>query len=94
MLLDCSSSCTDLIFTSQHNLVTNSGVNSSLYSNCHYQIIFSEFNGKVNYPPPYQRVVSEFDKVNKDLTAKATKAFHWNKKLSESVKWTKLEECD
>ena len=43
-LLDCSSFCNNLIFTSQNNLVTNSGVHSSLHSNCHHQIIFSKFN--------------------------------------------------
>ena len=37
LLLDCSHSCIDLIFTSQNNLVTNSGVHSSLHSNCHHQ---------------------------------------------------------
>ena len=43
-LLDCSFSCIDLIFTLQRDLVTNSGVYSCLYSNCHRQIMVSEFN--------------------------------------------------
>ena len=43
-LLDCSSSCIDLIFTSQNNLITNSGVHSSLHSNCHHQIIVHLMN--------------------------------------------------
>ena len=37
--LESSSSRIDLIFTSQPNLVMNSGVHSSLHPNCHHQII-------------------------------------------------------
>ena len=35
------SSCTDLILTSQSNMVVNSGVYSSLHPNCHHQIVLS-----------------------------------------------------
>ena len=35
-----SSSCIELIFMSQPNLVTTSGVHSSLHPNCHHQIFF------------------------------------------------------
>ena len=48
-----SSSCTDLIFMSQPNLIIESGVHSSLHSNCHHQIIFAKFNLEIVYPPPY-----------------------------------------
>ena len=36
-ILESSSSCIDLIFTSEPNLVMNSGVHSSLHPNCHMQ---------------------------------------------------------
>ena len=52
-----SSSCIDLIFTSQPNLITDSGVHSSLHSNCHHQIVFAKFNLHVVYPPPYLREI-------------------------------------
>ena len=78
-LRDCSSSCIDLIFTSQNNLVTNSGVPFSLHSNCHHQIIFPKFNLKIYFPPPYERVVWEYDRANKDLITKAIDAFDWDK---------------
>ena len=51
------SSCIDLIFTSQLNLVTELGVHFSLYENCHHQITYVMFNLNVIYPPPYQREV-------------------------------------
>ena len=51
-ILNKSSYCMDLIFTSQQNLVTESGVHSSLYAGCHHQIRFAKFNLNVIYPPP------------------------------------------
>ena len=38
-ILDNSMSCIDLIFTSQPSKIMDSGVHSSLHSNCHHQII-------------------------------------------------------
>ena len=35
-----SSSCIDLIFTDQTNLVTNCGTHPSPHPNCHHQIIY------------------------------------------------------
>ena len=43
-ILESSSSCIDLIFTTQPNLVVESGVRPSLQSNCHHQIVFAKFN--------------------------------------------------
>ena len=45
-ILESNSSCIDLIFTSQPNLVMNSGVHSCLHPNCHHQIIHAKFNLK------------------------------------------------
>ena len=50
-LLDSSSSCIDLIFTSQPNLVMESGVQPSLYPNCHHQLVFPKFNLSIYYLP-------------------------------------------
>ena len=48
-----SSSCVDLIFTSQPDLVMESGVHSSLNPNCHHQITYAKFNLKIHDLPPY-----------------------------------------
>ena len=45
-ILPNSSSCIDLIFTSQPNMVIESGIHSSLHSSCHHQIVFAKFNLK------------------------------------------------
>ena len=52
-----SSSCIDLIFKSQPNLLMESGVHSSLHPNCQHQIVFAKINLKIHYPPPYEREI-------------------------------------
>ena len=56
-LLPTSSTCIDLIFTDQPNLVVNSGAHPSLHKNCHHQITFCKLNLKIVYPPPYEGLV-------------------------------------
>ena len=56
-LLPTSSTCIDLIFTDQPNLVVNSGTHPSFHKNCHHQITFCRLNLKIEYPPPYERLV-------------------------------------
>ena len=53
-ILNNSSSCIDLIFNSQPNLLIESGVHPSLHPNCHHQIVFAKFNLDIVYPPPYK----------------------------------------
>ena len=43
---------THIAFTSQPNLVAESGVQSSLHQNCDHQVVFARFNLKVVFPPP------------------------------------------
>ena len=75
-ILPSSASCIDLIFTNQPNLVINSGVNPSLYQNCHHQIIFAQINLKVYYLPPYKRLVWDYKKANIDAIILALKSFN------------------
>ena len=39
-------------------------VHSSLYDNCHHQIIYSKFNLKIYYPPPYEGEICHDQKSN------------------------------
>ena len=59
-----SSSCIDLIFTSQPNLVMESGAHSSLHPIFHHQITNAKFNLKIYYPPPYEREMWHYKKAN------------------------------
>ena len=63
-ILESSSSCIDFIFTTQPNVVVESGVHPSLHLNCHHQIVFAKFNLQIYYPPPYPREIWHYKQVN------------------------------
>ena len=63
-LLPQSSSCINLIFTDQLNLIVDSGVHPSLHSDCNHQIIHCKLNLNIEYPPPYEHLVWDYNKAN------------------------------
>ena len=75
LILSNSSSCIDLIFTSQPNLVIESGVHSSLHANFHHQITYVKFNLNVIYHPPYEREMWHYKLANSDCIQRATANF-------------------
>ena len=78
-ILDTSSSCIDLIFTSQPNLIIEAVVHSSLHSNCHHQIIFAKFNLEAVYPPPYVREVWHYKDAYTELIRRAINESNWQR---------------
>ena len=60
----------------------NSGVHSSLHSNCHHQIIHAKFNLKISYPPPYEQVVWHYQDANNDLIHRLISQFNWERAFS------------
>ena len=81
-ILESSVFCIDLqsiYICSQENLVTDFGVHSSLRPNCHHQIVFSNFNLKIYYPPPYERLIGKYEKANARLIKRAKKDFDCEK---------------
>ena len=74
--------CIDLIFNSQPNLLTETGVHPSLHPNCHHQIIFAKFHLDIVYPPPYEREIWHYQKANVDLIKRAINSFDWEKVFS------------
>ena len=76
-ILENSSSRIDLIFTTQPNMVLESGVHHSLCQNCHHQIIIGKFNLKVYYPPPYERTIFRYSQANVDHIQQAINLFDW-----------------
>ena len=75
-ILESSSSCIDLIFTTQPNLVVESGVHPSLHPNCHHQIVFAKFNLQIYYPPPYPREIWHYKQANTELIRRAITDFN------------------
>ena len=47
--------------------------------NCHHQIVFSNFNLKIYYPPPYERLIGKYEKANADLIKRAIGDFEREK---------------
>ena len=83
-ILDSSSSCIDLIFTSHPNLVIESGVHPSLHQNCHHQIIYAKFNLQIFYPPPYCREIWHYQDANIDMIRRVISQFNWDKSFSNT----------
>ena len=77
-----SSSCIDLIFTSQPNMVIESGIHSSLHSSCHHQIVFTKFNLKRCFRPPYSREVWHFKEAKTDFIRRTLNDFNWERAFS------------
>ena len=81
-ILESSASCIDLIFTSQPNLVMNSGVHFSLHPNCHHQITHAKLNLKILSPPPCERAVLHYQDANNDLIQRSISRFNWKRDFS------------
>ena len=77
--MNSSSSCIDLIFTSQTNLVTESAVHSSLHANCHHQITYVKTNLNVIYPSPYEREVWYYKLANSECIQREIANYNWEK---------------
>ena len=89
-ILHNSSSCIDLIFASQPNLIIESGVHPSLHPNCHHQLIYAKFNLQIYYPPQCYREVWHYNDANTELIRRAVDQFNWqkaflNKNVNEKV---------
>ena len=68
-ILENTSSYIDVIFTTQPNIILDSGIHSSLHPKCHHQIIYSKLNLKIEYPPPYTREIWDYNKTETELIA-------------------------
>ena len=76
-------SCIDLLFTSQPNLLSETGVHASLFPRCHHQIIFAKVSLKVFYPPPYERLVWDYSKAELNNIKKSLSNINWENALKD-----------
>ena len=66
-ILESSSLCVDMIFTSQQNLITESVVHSSLYPKSHHPITFAKSDLEILFTPPYFRNGWHYQDANIDF---------------------------
>ena len=78
-ILDNLSSCIDLIFMSQPNLITQWGVHSSLHPDCHHQTIFAKVNLEIIYPPLYVCEFRHYKDATTELIRRANNEFNWQR---------------
>ena len=84
---DCangSSSCIDLIFTSNTNLVTDNGVDPTLYKTCHHNLIFGKISSNIPLQPPFYRDIWDYKRANVEMIQKAITDYNWKRAFSNS----------
>ena len=58
-------------------MVTDSGVHPSLHANCHHQIVYCKLNLNIKFPPPYERLVGDYNKADTEKIKKPIEQVHW-----------------
>ena len=74
-----SFSCIDLIFCNKQNLISNYGVDLSIFEKCHHNIIFGKINIHILLSPSYVCEVWNYSKTNIKNMQKAILIFDWKK---------------
>ena len=54
-----------------------SGVHSSLHEHRHHQVTYVKFNLENYDPPPYEREIWHYQKINIEKVREATDQFSW-----------------
>ena len=94
-ILNNSMSCIDLIFCTNKNIISNHGVDVSIFDKCHHNIIFSNIDIRVPLPLIFVREVWDYSKANVAHIKKAISNFNWHntfKDLSVNEKVVLLNE--
>ena len=90
-----SSSCIDLIFSSNVNFTKNCGVEQSFYEKCHHNIIYGTLNFNTPLPHPYFREIWDFKSANIVCIQKSINNFDWARAFQDqncNEQWRILSE--
>ena len=71
--------CIDLIFCDNLNIISNYGVDLSIFEKCHHNIIFGKINIRIPLPTSYVCEFWDYRKVNVKSIQKAVHTFDWVK---------------
>ena len=85
-----SSSCIDLIFTSNPSIIVNSGIEKRLCSSCHLDIIYGKTNFRVRLPPSHFRTIWDYKNADASSIQRTIENFYWkcafgSKTINEKV---------
>ena len=72
-------SCIDLIFWTNQSVISNHGVDFSIFDKCHRNIIYNKIIICVPLPPAYVWEVRDHKKANIENIKKSISNFDWNK---------------
>ena len=75
-VINTSMSCINLIFCTNQCVLSNLGVDVSIFHKCHHNIIHGKINIRV---PTYVQEVWDYEKPNIEHIKKAISNFDWNK---------------
>ena len=78
-VINTSMSCIDLVLSTNQSVISNHGVDVSIFDKCHHNIIYGKINIHVPLPPRYVREVWDYEKANIEYIKKAISTFDWNK---------------
>ena len=72
-------SCTDLTFSTNESVISNHGVDVSIFDRCHHDIISGKINIRVPLPLTHVWEAWDYEKANIENIKKAISNFDWNK---------------
>ena len=72
-----SSSCIDLVFTASPNLISNTGVELSIFEKYHHKTIYGIIDFKVPLRPPILTEVWDYINTNSDYIQSAVSNTDW-----------------
>ena len=74
-----SRSCIDLIFCTNKNIISNHGVDVTIFEKYHHNIIYGRINIRILLPPVYICEVWHYSKTKIENINKATSNFNWTR---------------
>ena len=75
---ESSSSCIDLIFTSNPSFISASGGELSLYEKCHHNLIYGKINFNVPLPPQYIGEVWDYKNAQVENIQESVSGIDWD----------------
>ena len=72
-------SCIALIFCTNKNIISNHGVDVTIFEKCHHNIIYGKINTRVLLPPVYIREAWDYSKAKIENINKAISNFNWTR---------------